>query len=203
MGSSCSILNDTDHDVWITHGINWDVLFCVTFSFVDLTAFGDDLIIDEIFAAFNEAEACFRMTPEGKIILSEQATNEAECVAAVEYPKVTFSDLTEKGWTRKEILQACSNDALAKVLEISTGMATEDERVKLIKPGEKYRWSGTLYLTKRVYVMNDKLQCDDKAFFTGSIPGSNNVYLISQHFKKLVVDQEKLGNSQFYVQNHN
>ena len=26
MGSSFSILNDTKHNVWITHGINWEVL---------------------------------------------------------------------------------------------------------------------------------------------------------------------------------
>ena len=26
MGSKCSILNDTEHDVWIKHGVNWTVL---------------------------------------------------------------------------------------------------------------------------------------------------------------------------------
>jgi len=26
MGSSCSILNDTENDVWITHGVNWKIL---------------------------------------------------------------------------------------------------------------------------------------------------------------------------------
>ncbi|CAB4024794.1 Hypothetical predicted protein [Paramuricea clavata] len=26
MGSKCSILNDTEYDVWITHGINWQSL---------------------------------------------------------------------------------------------------------------------------------------------------------------------------------
>ena len=26
MGSSCSILNDTDFDAWINHGVNWTVL---------------------------------------------------------------------------------------------------------------------------------------------------------------------------------
>ena len=38
---------------------------------------------------------------------------------------------------------------------------------------------------------NDRLQCDNKACFTGPTPGSNNEYLISQHFEKLVVDKEK------------
>ena len=29
MGSSFSILNDTEHHVWISHGINWEILIAV------------------------------------------------------------------------------------------------------------------------------------------------------------------------------
>ena len=181
MGSTISIRNDTNHDVWITQGVNRDVLFWVTFSFFDLTALGDDLIVDEIFASFKEGKARFRMSPEDKIILSE----EAESAAAVEYPEVTLADLTEKGWTRMKILQACSKDALAKVLEISDANHNRD---KLIKPDANYTWYGTLSLTMRVYVMNDKLQFDNKACFTGPTPGSKNEYTITEYFKKLDKD---------------
>ena len=29
MGSSFSILNDTKHNIWVTHGINWEVLTAI------------------------------------------------------------------------------------------------------------------------------------------------------------------------------
>ena len=57
----------------------------------------------------------------------------------------------------------------------------------LIRPGEKYTWSGTLSLTKRVHVMNQLLQFDDKACFTGPTHGSEKVYRISKHFTRLDV----------------
>ncbi len=58
---------------------------------------------------------------------------------------------------------------------------------KLIKPGEKYTWSGSLSLHMRVYVMNDKLQKDDRACFTGPWINSEKFYHISKDFKKLDV----------------
>ena len=53
---------------------------------------------------------------------------------------------------------------------------------ELIKPGEKYTWSGTLSLHMRVYVKNHKLQLDEKVCFTGPTPDSENVYPISSFF---------------------
>ena len=58
---------------------------------------------------------------------------------------------------------------------------------ELIKPGEKYTWSGTLSLHMRVYVINDKLQKDDRACFTGPWVRSEKFYHISKYFKKLDV----------------
>ncbi|CAB3988446.1 Hypothetical predicted protein [Paramuricea clavata] len=56
---------------------------------------------------------------------------------------------------------------------------------ELIKPGEKYTWDGTLSLHMRVHVMNDKLQRDERACFTGPTLNSENVYPISEYFKKI------------------
>ena len=54
---------------------------------------------------------------------------------------------------------------LAKALNITEQQAEDLQKyvrdfqaeAKLIRPGEKYTWSGTLSLTKRVHVMNEKL----------------------------------------------
>ena len=59
----------------------------------------------------------------------------------------------------------------------------------MIKPGDKYTWSGSLSLTMKVYVMNDKLQSDQRGCFTGPTAGSENVYPISEYFKTLDVEK--------------
>ena len=77
--------------------------------------------------------------------------------------------------------------------------ADEDKRKKtnrasatLIKPGEKYTWSGTLSLHMRVYVMNaDDLQYDERVCFTGPTADSENVYSLSQDFEKLALNSSK------------
>ena len=160
MGSSCSILNDTKHDVWITHGINWQVFLGVTFGL-------------------------FLIFTAGAALLALEAA-EAETVLG----------LSVKGWSRMKIVLAMTDAALAEALNISESEASKmkcvikefQEKAELIKPGEKYTWSGTLSLTMRVYVMNDKLQCDDRGCFTGPTAGSENVYTISEYFKKLDVN---------------
>ena len=41
----------------------------------------------------------------------------------------------------------------------------------------------------KVYVMNDKLQSDQRGCFTGPTAGSENVYPISEYFKNLYVEK--------------
>lgn len=160
MGSSCSILNDTKYDVWITHGINWHVLLGVTFGLLSIFA--------------------------GAAALLALEAAEAETVLG----------LSTKGWTRMAIVLGMTDAELALALKIPQSEAAKmkcvirefKENAQLIKPGEKYTWSGTLSLTMRVYVMNDQLQCDDRACFTGPTAGSESVYTISEYFKKLDVN---------------
>ncbi|CAB4025929.1 Hypothetical predicted protein [Paramuricea clavata] len=142
MGSSCSILNDTQHDVWITNREDWEILLAVIRGLVTLCEIG----------------------------------------ASVLAPLQNVASVLEM-----------SDVALAKRLSINQSEAGKMKcaikefqgKAELIKPGEKYTWSGTLSLTMRIFVMNDKLQCDDKSCLTGPTAGSERVYTISEHFKKL------------------
>ena len=142
MGSSCSILNDTEHDVWITHGINWPYLADVVSFLLSLARVGAH--------AVNK--------------------NAGQAV-------VVFDGLIGK------LLLVGMNEAEKR--------KTDRALAKLIKPGEKYTWSGTLSIHMRVYVMNDKLQYDDRVCFTGPTDKSENVYPISGYFKKLDVKSNK------------
>ena len=75
--------------------------------------------------------------------------------------------------------------------------AAEDRKLKtdrasaeLIKPGEKYTWSGTLSLHMRVVRSDDNLRYDDRACFTGPTANSENIYSISEYFKNLDVETD-------------
>ena len=140
MGSKCSILNDTEHDVWITHGINWPCLASIL-----------------------------------NLLLSLATV----CASAVN-PSAGKAVVAFDGFFTNYI-RCCINEAEKKKQDRTSA--------KLIKPGEKYTWSGTLSLHMRVYVMNDSLQYDDRACFTGPTANSENVYPISQYFKKLLTEE--------------
>jgi hypothetical protein len=102
---------------------------------------------------------------------------------------------SDEGWVKVASVLEMSDRALEEFLCISRRDAEEMrstiqafwEKAELVRPGEKYTWSGTLSLTMRVHVMNDKLQFDDRGCFTGPTTGSDKLYTISTHFKKLDV----------------
>ena len=138
MGSQCSILNDTQHNLWITHGINWPSFTAVVNFLLSLATISAGVVNRDA----------------GKAI-------------------VPFT-----GLIGRLLLYGAAEDQKLK---------TDRASAKLIKPGEKYTWSGTLSLHMRIYIMNDKLQYDEQVCFTGPTANSEKVYPISQYFKKLDV----------------
>ena len=175
MGSSCSILNDTEYDVWITDRINWPVLIGVSAGVSAL------LLSAGVIAAF------LVLGPEGGGELTANMKKDMKNIVTV------TADAFQSPLGR-EVLNL-SIERLPMVLNITEKQAEDlqnyvrefQAEAKLIRPGWKYTWSGTLSLTRRVHVMNELLQFDDKACFTGPTAGSENVYRISEHFTRLDV----------------
>ena len=156
MGSSCSVLNDTEYEVWVTDRINWPVLIGVSAGVaVPLLIAG--AVVTNLVLVLKGIGECVLQTLK---IVGEGA-NIANTMSKKQKKKQT-EDLQE--FVRE--FQAAAT---------------------LIRPGEKYTWSGTLSLTKRVHVMNELLQFDDKACFTGPTHRSEKVYRISKHFTRLDV----------------
>ena len=193
MGSSCSILNDTEHDVWITHGVNWTVLIATVGAVLSLLSGGTALAALGAGAGVGGA-----LLGGGALIMAEEGIIMGTAA-------LTVAGLTATQWTLAGVVTGLTSTALATALSISK---EEAERIQkqvrdfqknseLIKPGEKYTWSGSLSLTMTVYVMNDKLQFDQKACFTGPTHGSENVYPISEYFQNL--DVKKLPGDTFTV----
>ncbi len=107
MGSKCSILNDTEHDVWITHGINWTVLIAsvggvvgVLTAGIGLAALGASLGVGGTLAG----GGALIMAEEG-IIMGTTAT--------------TVAGLTAAQWSLAGIVTGLSGTALAETLNIS------------------------------------------------------------------------------------
>ena len=190
MGSSCSILNDTEYEVWVTDRINWPVLIGVSAGVAAL------LISAGVIAIF------LVLGPKGggKLILEM-----ARMVGGAATPIIANMKNSKKIVTAtadafqlplgREVLNSVSIERLGRALNITEKQAEDLQKfvrefqaeAKLIRPGEKYTWSGSLSLNRRVHVMNEKLQFADKACFTGPIDGSENVYRISEHFTRLDV----------------
>ena len=103
--------------------------------------------------------------------------------------------MTAAQWTKAEkitsLTVAALSEGLHKAREEARKVQDDDIEFKahaeLIKPGEKYTFSGTLSLTMTVYVMNDELQLGKRACFTGPTHDSENIYPISQYFTNLDV----------------
>ena len=185
MGSSCSILNDTTHNVWITHEVNW---LGITRDVVHACALG--------------ARVLALIADEGEGDTSSNSVAKQEKAGAIAKQEKAGAITKKKnaGWTKRDWEQVIcgleiGDKVLASLLEISQRDVEKmkrtikefKEKSDLIKPGEKYTCPGTLSLSLCVFVMNDKLQYDDASCYTSSTAGAENFYTISNHFRKLDV----------------
>ena len=186
MGSSCSILNDTEYEVWVTDRINWPVLIGVSAGVAALLLSAGGI-------------AAFLVLGSVEAGVGGALGGGATAIATIYRDIFTVTVDAFRSPLGREVLNL-SIKRLARALNITERQAEDLQRyvrefqaeAKLTRPGEKYTWSGTLSLTKRVHVMNELLQFDDKACFTGPTDGSENVYRISEHFTRLDV---RKGNS--------
>ena len=188
MGSSCSILNDTEYDVWIIHGVNWNV--------IKYTVVGVAAVLSSAAAVLASLGAGAGV---GGTIISGGAMIMAEEGAIMGATVTTFAGLNSTQWSIISIVVDLSAKALSNYLDISKNKAEQlqkrvkdfREKAKLIKPGKSYTWSGSLSLTMTVYVMNEKVQFDQRDCWTGATAESVNEYTISKHFQQLDAKKHK------------
>lgn len=195
MGSSCSILNDTEFDVWVNHGVNWTVLIATVGGVAALLTAGIGALA--IGAGVGAGGA---LAGGGALIMAEEGLFMGATAT-------TLAGLTAVQWSAVGIVTGFSSTALATVLGISREEAEKiqkqvrefKDKSKLIKPGETYTVNATLSLTLKYYVMNEKLQFDDRACFTGPTANSENVYPISEYFQNLDVKKKPEDTYTIYI----
>ena len=195
MGSSCSILNDTEHDVWITHEVNWEEYLGITRDVVHACELGARmlaLIADEGEEDMSSSNAA-KQEKAGAIAKQGKAGAIAKQEKAGAIAKKKNVGWTKNDWAKVICGLQIGDEVLARLLEVSQREVEKmkrtikefKEKSELIKPGEKYSCPGTVSLSLRVFVMNDKLQFDDASCYTSSTAGAENFYTISSHFRKL------------------
>ena len=174
MESSCTIKNDTNFDVWMTHGGNWNGL------------------LDSIAAASARAMTAGTEQTDG-------AVDETDGIGTEETAKSCAPNVVGGSMSRMEIIQRFAATALAETFGLSqeeaeklkrevTSFVSADETEK-ISPGGIYKWRSTYPKTLRiVYVLKDTLQCDGRGCNTGFF--TNIDYNISEHFVFQKLDPE-------------
>ncbi len=189
MSSKCSILNDTEHDVWVNHGINraalWGTLGGLGVVFAGPGGFA-------LFGAAGIGAGAVGAILDGHgeggaVIPTEDTTDRvtADIIAGRTATRVSLAAAVTK-W-RAKVLSQVFEVTEKKAKKIKEHVANFQSRAKLIKPGKRFTFRGTLSLTMTVCVMNDVLQKDKQAVWTGALHGSTKTYRISKHFKKLDV----------------
>ena len=151
MGSSFSVLNDTDSDVYIRDGAELDVA------------------IDSIRVAAAVLPGALAITAAG---FGAQGAHQIGPVCGLGFK--TIQDAIE--CSKKEALKIEKD--VSRFLNGST----------LLKPGESYKFRGSLSLPRKVHVMNDELKIAYRVCVTGATNESNKSYKISKHFPALATD---------------
>jgi len=180
MGSRCSILNDTERNVWITHGVNWTVLRA---SVSVVAVLAGVAALAALIATAGVGSALLVGT--GVAIMSGGATTGTRAMTAAGLTATQWSLVRRVIGFFSARLWDALNSSREEAEQFYNQVRNFQAVATLIRPGERYTWSGTLSLTKTVYVMNDQLQIARRACFTGPTHGSENVYPISQYFQQL------------------
>lgn len=159
MQSTCTIENDTDFDVWITHGGNWDALF-------DSIAAASTTSTTETDGGVEETDGGGATTLRTSNMMGPRL-QKSRVEIVLKYETIALADEFK--------IPPEKADRLKKEVINFANFATK------ISPSEQYTWSNKLLKTTRiVYVLVETLQYDGRACTTGLF--NNKEYTISERF---------------------
>eukprot|EP00794_Sanderia_malayensis_P010207 gene10207-11256_t len=195
MGSSYSLVNDTDKPVWVCDGVNhaalWGsvagVLGVLTLG-AGAAAFGaGGAAVGGAAALLAVPEGITVATVEGVLLTSAQAAGLALTTEAV------LLGLSATAWT--------AVGSISSLLTIGVGVVAaldSSEQTKLIKmkkeveeklkdytrlnPGEKFVFNGSLSLVRTAYAVYDNGRSTKFSAWTGPTNGSNYDYMLSEYY---------------------
>jgi len=175
MGSSFSVVNNTDKVVWVQQGTQWKVVMGVV-------------------GGLGAVATCLAGIFGAIAVGATVAVGAVEGAVAVEAAAGTALGLGVTGWGVTGVLSAVSAKMLTEALNIPHEQAKrmlkviqkfKEDSVEL-KPGERFTFYGSLSLVRTVSAMNDRYQLHTRNCWTGPTFGSDYKYTISEHFTNLI-----------------
>ena len=195
MGSSFSIVNDTDDPIWVSDGVCHAALWGSISAALGVVTLGAGMAASAAAGATSAAAATFLALPEATAVMTLQGAlyTSAQAAGVVLASGATFAGLSAAFFTTVA--------SISSVLSISSGVASalsETEKKKLydmkkelekqlegflkINPGEKYVFNGTLSLVKTAYVVFDNGKTSRCNVWTAPTAGNNFDYNVSEYF---------------------
>ena len=158
MGSSFSVLNDTNEVIYVSHGVCKSALFGSIGSVLALVTFG----------AGGASIAAGAGVGGGVILgLSASAWNAIGTVSAL---------LLGASGILNSSLSPAEKEKVKSLKKYMQDNYTE------VKPGNKYTAHGSLSLVMTAYVIYENWQMTTCNCFTGPTDGSENVYKVTEYF---------------------
>ena len=192
MGSSFSVVNDTDKPIWISDGVCHAALWGSIGGVLAVATAGAATGAYAAGAA-SAAAATAGVAEGGVIVGTMEGVVLLPAVAGVALPAATVAGLTAAGWSAIGTVSGLLSFVAGKV----AGLSAEDEKRVLsakkqlkkklegferIEPGCKYNKAGSLSLVWTAYVIYDDGREAKRNCWTGPTAGSENLYPVSKYF---------------------
>jgi len=188
MGSSFTIYNNTDEDIWVSQGTDWGVLGLATG--ITLAVVTGGASIAAVGAAGGAAGlgaaggAAATAAAEGALVggvTGAAAVATASAAAAAAAASFTVAGLTAAGWTivgatTGTAAAVIGGTALFKRSEAHEAERKFKEEAERISPGAEFKFSGTLSLARKVTIWSNGFFAERRCW-TGPTANSNHEYL--------------------------
>ena len=179
MGSSFSIYNNTDHDIYVWNGVQWDYV---------ALGIGVGVGVGAAAAAGAGVAVGAGVVLALKAAVAAAGFSSASLAGTVIIP-VTVLGVSTKTWGLVSLAAAGGTAAVQAALNL-----THDEAKKItaeintfkngcdrkLAPGQTYTYNGSLSLTRSVYLMNENGITTSRGCWTGATDKSNIAYKVSR-----------------------
>merc|ERR1711935_1088468 len=175
MGSSFSITNDTNHDIWVWEDVNVEAILYTVSGVLIVGGIAAGVATAGASAAAGTAAGISSIAiaaAEGTVPVILSSTG----VVMGTIAPATVAGLTAGTWTIVSIASGGGGAALSLILNLSLNEATKIENSinafkkdcnRRLEPGQRYVSKGSLSLTKSIWLMSEQGEQVKRACWTG------------------------------------
>ncbi len=195
MGSSFSLINDTDKPVWVCQGVCHAALWGSIGGVLGVVTLGAGLAAGAAGSAATAGAATLLQVPAGITVATAEGLllTSAEAAGLALATEAVALGLSAAAWTTIGSVSAVlaigagvcdklTGDEEAKLRKMKREVEKELECYTRLQPGEKFVYDGTLSLVRTAYVVYDSGRTKAFDVWTGPTAGSNYDYMLSEYY---------------------